>query len=166
MLVGILSDSHDRLDTLDSIIDLFHSRGVEAVIHAGDFVAPFTIPRLTRLGVPLYAVKGNNDGEVIGLNAKITASGGTFSTYPLHIELGGRHIFIQHEPFGLDAPSAKYDLIVYGHTHQQDLRDGSPIILNPGEACGWLTGTASAALYDTETQNIEIIEVSLGAANE
>ncbi|MBN1899885.1 metallophosphoesterase family protein, partial [Candidatus Sumerlaeota bacterium] len=43
MIIGIISDTHDHLQMINSAIELFKREMVEAVIHCGDFVAPFAI---------------------------------------------------------------------------------------------------------------------------
>jgi hypothetical protein len=39
------------------------------------------------------------------------------------------------------------DVIIYGHTHEVDIRIGSPLIINPGEAGGWLKGKSVPGFY-------------------
>jgi predicted phosphodiesterase len=47
---------------------------------------------------------------------------------------------------------------VHGFTHRQEtVTRGDTLIINPGEACGWLTGVCSAAILDIETSEVEII---------
>jgi hypothetical protein len=46
---------------------LFNGAGCDLVIHAGDFVAPFTAEELRDLRAPVKAVFGNCDGEKAGL---------------------------------------------------------------------------------------------------
>lgn len=43
MLIGIISDTHDNQDKTRKAIELFNSKGVEYVIHAGDYISPFTL---------------------------------------------------------------------------------------------------------------------------
>jgi len=66
MLIGIVSDTHDDLAALGAAVDLFESAGVDAVVHCGDFVAPFSVTPFDIGGddaPEFYAVRGNNDGE-------------------------------------------------------------------------------------------------------
>jgi len=51
--------------------------------------------------------------------------------------------------------SGEYDLIVYGRTHQVDIRQGRPLVVNPGECGGWLTGRSTVATVDLETMKPE-----------
>ncbi|MBK8136450.1 MAG: metallophosphoesterase family protein [Chloroflexi bacterium] len=52
-----------------------------------------------------------------------------------------------------------YDLVAFGQTHHALLRDGRPILLNPGAVGQSRDGTAEAcaALLDTETRAVELI---------
>ncbi|MDD1712104.1 MAG: metallophosphoesterase family protein [Methanoregulaceae archaeon] len=43
-----------------------------------------------------------------------------------------------------------FDIIVYGHTHQPGVtRSGRTVVINSGEVCGYLTGIATVATFDT-----------------
>jgi uncharacterized protein len=55
-----------------------------------------------------------------------------------------------HEPVFLDAlrDSKHFDLIIYGHTHVLRVETARPVIINPGELCGYITGKASAVIFD------------------
>ena len=41
-MIGIMSDSHDNLDAVNIAVQIFNSHECRLVIHAGDFVAPFS----------------------------------------------------------------------------------------------------------------------------
>jgi hypothetical protein len=153
MRVGVFSDTHDNLIAIDRALRLFEDEKVEAVVHAGDIVAPFSLKlilaRLARLDVPLYAVFGNNDGERHGL-AKLLPD---LCDGPRHFELGGRKICLVHDLQNLrhdDELAA--DIVISGHTHlapECELKDGR-LYVNPAECCGWLTGLCRAASLDTD----------------
>ncbi len=66
-MIGILSDTHDNLTRVRQAVRLFDDAGCDLVVHAGDFVAPFTVEELRNLRVPVRAVFGNCDGERAGL---------------------------------------------------------------------------------------------------
>jgi len=61
MKLGIVADTHDNLDVIQEAVDLF-SGEVDAVIHCGDIVAPFSVTPFDA-EFDFYAVRGNNDGE-------------------------------------------------------------------------------------------------------
>lgn len=156
MLVGVLSDTHDNLPKIASATDLFARRGVAAILHAGDFVAPFALRVLMKPGMPFVAVFGNNDGERRGLQKLCS----TLYEPPHRFELDGRAIVLAHDRAELEGEVvAGADLLVHGHDHQAALRPGSPLVLNPGEAGGWLSGRCTAAIVDLETMEAEIVEL-------
>lgn len=161
MRIGVLADSHDHLERLTRAVEILAAHQVEAVIHAGDYVAPFSVPLLGRLGVPVFGVFGNNDGERIGLAARFAEIGGVLQERPHEFTLGGRPVLVLHEPFGLEglAASGRWPLIVYGHTHRADLRPGPTTILNPGEVCGWVTGRATLGLVDLAHGEAELLDL-------
>jgi len=66
-----------------------------------------------------------------------------------------------HEPKFIDAlvKSGEYDLVVYGHTHEIDIREGKALVINPGEACGWISGRATAVVLDTGTMRPRVIDI-------
>lgn len=160
MKVGIISDSHDHLDNLKKAMEVFKSEGVGYLIHCGDFVAPFTLPILSQLGVPFLGVFGNNDGERLLLRER-AKDFGEIKVQPAFLELEGRRFVIMHEPalqFAL-AKSGEYDAVLVGHTHKPEIIEGNCLIINPGEACGWLTGKATIAILDLATMSARLVEL-------
>ncbi|MBS3813049.1 metallophosphoesterase family protein, partial [Candidatus Bipolaricaulota bacterium] len=51
------------------------------------------------------------------------------------------------------------DVIVYGHTHKIDVQQGKPLVINPGEAGGWLTGRSTVAILDLKETSVEIRDI-------
>ena len=148
MIIGVISDSHDRLPMIDAALALFQQRRVEAVIHAGDFVAPFAVRRLLRYDGPLYVTYGNNDGERAGLKELMSQ----VVDGPLFVELGGRRILVHHYIGWCKASDIESsDIVITGHTHEVVNRvEGGRLLLNPGECCGWVTGRCTVAILDTD----------------
>ena len=105
-------------------------------------------------------VFGNNDGERIGLY-HIFSKLGTISKGPKKSEYHGKRFILMHEPTCIEELSTSHqtDVIIYGHTHEIDIRKGETLIINPGEAGGWTTGRATAALLDLTTMDVEIEEI-------
>ncbi len=162
MLIGVVSDSHDHVRLLTRALELFAERKVEAILHAGDYVAPFAArlladPVLTA-GKRVYAVYGNNDGERAGLKALLPQ----LVDGPLHLELGGRSIVLHHYVEWIDrAALVDAEIVISGHTHEivRDTRDGI-FYLNPGECCGILTGRPTAAVLDTDAMSADILDLA------
>ncbi|MDD5263842.1 MAG: metallophosphoesterase [Candidatus Bipolaricaulis sp.] len=160
MKIGILSDTHDNLPAIERIVERFNGEKVDLVLHAGDFVSPFTAVPLGKLSVPLVGVFGNNDGDRLHLTRRFDGVGTIHAGYHT-FEVDGVRVVLMHEPRSIDAlaESGVYDLVIYGHTHQVDVRPGgqpTAAVVNPGEACGWLTGRSTAALFDTQTRTAEV----------
>jgi predicted phosphodiesterase len=67
MDIGVLSDTHDRLPTMQAALEEFRQRGITTILHPGDIVAPFAAKVLAAWAGTLYVTYGNNDGERRGL---------------------------------------------------------------------------------------------------
>lgn len=159
MRIGVLSDTHDRLPTLDRAITMLRGRNIEALIHAGDVIAPFAAKRLLAWTGPLHITYGNNDGERKGLKAVLPG----IQDGPLWVEAKGKLILVHHFIDWCDpADIALADIIITGHTHEvvNEKRAGK-LFLNPGECCGWVYNRCTAAVLDTDAMSAEIIEVTL-----
>ncbi len=160
MKLGVMSDSHDNVPMVKRAVEMFNSRRVDLVIHAGDFIAPFAVAPFADLDCRVVAVFGNNDGERVVLAKKIEAFGEVHPNLA-DAELGGRRIAAMHYPELAEpiAASGLYDLVIYGHTHEIDVRAGKTTVLNPGEVGGWLTGRSTAAIVDLEDMKVEIVDL-------
>ncbi len=167
MKLGVIADSHDRLPTLRRAVELFKRLQVDAILHAGDFVAPFAAkliaPPNVPASIPVHCCFGNNDGERAGL-AKVLPQcvDGT-----VRMDFGDCHIVMNHfiewfKPGETD----NADVVISGHTHEivnapAARPDGKPqLILNPGECCGWLTDRCTVALLDTELRTAELVDIA------
>ncbi len=161
MKIGVMSDSHDNVPMIKKAVELFNNESVELVIHAGDFIAPFSVAALSDLKCRVVGVFGNNDGERIGVAKRFEAVGDIHPNLA-SVEVGGRKIAAMHYPELAEpiAKSGEYDIVIYGHTHEIDVRKEESLILNPGETGGWTTGKCTVAIVDLETLEAEIRELS------
>jgi len=161
MRIGVISDTHDNIPKIERAVELFNGEGVEMVLHAGDFISPFTAAPFERLRCKLLGVFGNNDGEKFGLRAKFKEIGEIREDYA-YVELSGRRIFLTHKD-GLAEPiaeSGRYDVVIYGHTHVPEVRRiGETLLINPGEAGGWLKGRSTVAILDLERMQVDLKEI-------
>ncbi len=160
MLVGVLSDTHDRMPLIRQALELFADRNVEAVIHAGDICSPFAAKALKDVEsrCPLYVILGNNEGEMAGLKGVLPK----LTQGPLKLEWDGRKVLVHHFDQWCDPTDIAWaDVVVSGHTHEvvKEVRDGT-LFLNPGECCGWVNGTCTVALLETDEPKAEIIELT------
>ncbi len=156
MILGLISDTHDRIPFIEKAVDLFNQSDVEAVLHCGDFVSPFSLKPFRKLDKPLFAVFGNNDGEKAGLQSMFKRSGWVLNDRPYPLQFNGSKIAMLHEPDNLDEyiASGEFDMVVYGHTHKKHFEIvGDTIVVNPGEGCGWMSGIATVAFADLERKD-------------
>jgi len=161
MKIGIISDTHDNLPRLGKALEIFADKGVESIIHAGDLISPFVWLDLKKAGIPMTAVFGNNEGEWLML-VEWAKGAGEIKKGPIQLEIGGRKIALMHEPVFIDplADSGHFDLIVYGHTHVLEKRErNNALIVNPGEACGYLSKKPTAMVCELENMEVEIVEL-------
>jgi len=142
---------------------------VDALIHCGDYIAPFVKLWFNDLKDSIkkqfFGVFGNNDGEILYLTQNLGqicqfAKNG----HELIIELGGKRIFASHMPkqetIDALADSGKFDIILSGHTHSMvTKKHKNVLIVNPGELCGYITNKPTFAIINTETMETEIIEL-------
>lgn len=133
MKVGIMSDTHDNLEAIKLAVEYFNEEGVDLVLHAGDYVAPFVARELSKLSAPLKGVFGNNDGERKMLEEKLG-----IKDEILTLDIDGLKVVLLH---GTDervveafARSQMYDIVIRGHTHKYGIQEvGRTLIVNPGK---------------------------------
>jgi hypothetical protein len=161
MKIGIISDTHDHHTNVIKAVKIFNEMQVKFVLHAGDIVSPFTAKAFTDLkDAKFIAVFGNCDGEKILLKSAVEGFGGEIYDNVYNSQVAGRKIFMIHRPDAIEevAASSKYDLVIYGHTHRQDIRTvGETLIINPGEATDWLTGHSSVVIVELDDMSFQII---------
>jgi putative phosphoesterase len=161
MKLGVMSDSHDNIPNVKRAVALFNEIGVDLVVHAGDFIAPFAVAPLEDLNCRVVGVFGNNDGERVIVAQRFEEIGGEVHPNLASGSLGGRDIAVMHYPeFAIPiAKSGDFDIVVYGHTHQTDIQKEKALLLNPGETGGWTTGKATVAVVDIATLEATIHEL-------
>ncbi|WP_096394795.1 metallophosphoesterase [Halorubrum trapanicum] len=139
MLIGIVSDTHDDLAAVEAAVSLFEREGVDAVVHCGDFVAPFSVTPFDA-DFDFHAVRGNNDGEWAvestveefgayhGEAAALSFDGAGGDSVDVAVTHGTSDLVV-------DAlvDCGDYDYVFHGHTHAHGVeeRDGT-IRVNPG----------------------------------
>lgn len=166
MKVGILSDTHDNVAATEAAMDTFEHEGVESVIHCGDFVAPPLIPFLSRDGIDVHAVRGNNDGEREGLlDAFDALNGGTLHGRFAELAFDDRSFAVLHgeEKPVIEALAAsnEYDYVVHGHWHVKEERSvGDTIVLNPGAHFPTVPEESrTVAIVETDSDTVEFHKI-------
>lgn len=164
MKIGVLSDSHDRLDSIKLAIDVCNKNGVEHVFHAGDIISPFTSSYFKLLNSKLHIVWGNNDGDKNILTKKFTEIDASVYGDFMNIVIENRKIAMIH---GTDEAIVKalvkcgdYQLVIRGHTHKPGIiRDDKTLLLNPGTPSGYLSKEKTIAIVDLSEMEIQIINL-------
>ncbi|WP_456482615.1 metallophosphoesterase [Methanopyrus sp.] len=163
-MIGIMSDTHDNLKAIELLASELNEADVEVVLHAGDYVAPFTLPELAKVECDEFiGVFGNNDGEREYLREKAEEVGFELVGEVFTGEVLGLRVAMVHGTEKAIVESlarcGEYDLVVYGHTHEPEERVvGDTLMVNPGEVCGYVTGRRTAALLDPDKRKVEFIE--------
>jgi len=161
MLVGALSDTHDNLEQVEKAKDVFSREKVGALIHCGDFITCAVYDILADLHLPTYGVFGNNDYE----EDLCARAGEQIRKEPYTFTLGGRRFMICHQQKFVDKFKMNKEppeIIVYGSTHEPEIcKRDNILIVNPGEACGWVHGKSTAAVINLEELSAEIIELEI-----
>ena len=163
MIIGVISDTHDNKDAIMEAIRILNRERVSVVIHAGDHISPFSVKWMKKLNSRVYGVAGNNDGESVLLKRLYDEDGWIFREFILEVEIDGKRIVVNHgtyeEVINALTLSGKYDIVIHGHTHKVRVENiENTLVINPGEACGYLTGKRTIALLDTVNFDVRIIE--------
>ena len=88
-----------------------------------------------------------------------SAFGAELFESPHSFEIAGSRILLVHDIADVQERSVlSHDIVLHGHSHQQEMKTrGETLIVNPGEGCGWLYGTPSAAILDVDTRRVEFL---------
>jgi len=164
MIVGIIADTHDRLPLLDKAVKRLNEEKVELVLHAGDYVAPFVVPHFKPLKAHLIGVFGNNDGDKELLKKRFTELGAEIRGKFAEVMVDGLRIALLHgdetELLLSLIDVGSYDVIVHGHTHEaKTYKKGKTLVINPGEACGYLSEKPSIAILNTKPLDAKTIHL-------
>ena len=162
MKVGLMADSHDRIPAVAEFLRQMQEAGVSMVLHAGDYVSPLVFKPFEESHVALVGVFGKNDGDHQGLLSRAQAGLGLeIFESPHSFEVSGHQILLVHDLGDVQKRSVtKHSIVVHGFTHQQSMKtQGEALVVNPGEACGWLYGTPGAAILDLDTKKVQFLNL-------
>jgi putative phosphoesterase len=163
--IGIISDTHDNLQVVEKAINRLNQEKVTLVLHAGDYVSPFVIPKFKTLNCKLIGVFGNNDGDHAFIKQKFSET--------KNCEIHSRFAEVVADNFRIGLlhgeetelltaliNSQNFDAVIYGHSHSVfSGKNSKTLIINPGELCGYLTGRSTMAILNTNKKETEIIDL-------
>jgi putative phosphoesterase len=168
MQVGIVSDTHDNYSAAETIATVFEDRGIDTLVHCGDFIAPPLLAAFEGHGFDIHGVLGNNDGERKGLEATIDdfSDGSTLHGREADLTFDGTSVHVLHGDQGIEtvtdrAESGDYDYVCYGHFHVAEERTvGDTTVVNPGAHFPTVPDEhRSVAVLDTAADEIEFVEI-------
>ena len=143
--IGLISDTHGLLRP--EVIQ--YLQGCDAILHGGDINRQEILDQLNAIA-PVYAVRGNNDGEWAEHLPLLM----DFSLY-------GLRICMTHKKKDLPGQLEPYDLVLYGHSHRYEQKvEKKTYLVNPG-SCGprrWNQAVTLALLWLEEPGEIDRIE--------
>lgn len=160
VIVGILSDTHDRVESARAGIHCLLGRSAEFLIHCGDVGGRRIIDLLADL--PAALVWGNTDRNCDELTNYAHTLGVKVLPRLGQIELGGKRIAVTHGDDGMLVrmvlDDQQHDYLLVGHTHlRADRRVGRVRLINPGAL--HRTADKSVALLDTAADAVTFIRV-------
>lgn len=188
MKIGLVSDSHGRVELLRRAAVMLAARGARAVVHCGDVGSVACIRALgigiggedstsciRALGiggggeatVAAYAVSGNMDRHIDRLAAEARRCGVRFHRRVVEVPLGdGRYLAATHgddERFLSElVAGGQFPYVCHGHTHRiRDERFASVRVICPG-ALRYPQDPRrpTAAILDTQSDLLEYIAVT------
>jgi putative phosphoesterase len=171
MKIGVISDTHDNLASMQRALEIFKAERVEMIVHCGDWVASFAVKFFADNSgdIPVKGVFGNNEGDtksIVIKNQKLAKPVEFAERKVLEVALpNGDWLAACHgeDMAMLEAlvHSQKYRAVFCGHTHavRNELVDGVRVI-NPGATCfareGRIVDEATVAIYDSATNSAGI----------
>jgi uncharacterized protein len=160
MLLGILSDTHNRFTRTALAIELLKSEGAEVLVHCGDLTEPEMVSVCSIL--PCYYVFGNNDADDVPLiRQAIEETNGICLGWGGEFSLSRKRIAVTHGHMNKDLRrllASEPDYLLSGHSHiPHDYHEGRTRRINPGALRR--ADRFTVALLDLETDELKFIEV-------
>jgi uncharacterized protein len=160
MIIGIISDTHNNVETARMAVNVFRERGVQLVIHAGDLTSAKMLELFREFSCRF--VLGNCDIDREAINKSTQELGFGCAETSCDFEVGGKRFFVLHgndvPAFRKAAASGDYHYIIKGHTHSfENYLQNRTRIINPGATYGERTHTV--AILDTEKDEVEQIDL-------
>jgi hypothetical protein len=155
MRLGIVSDTHDRIDAIERAVEVFRDAGVSVVIHCGDIATADLVRRFDEF--EFHAVLGNNDDRDALAATIADLSDGNFHGLFADLRFDGLRIAALHgvvkETIYEHAAEDTYDYVLHGHFHEtEESVYGETTVLNPG-------AHHSVIVLDTDTEAIRFVDL-------
>ena len=160
MRIGIISDTHDESARTQRAVQLLRERGVEALIHCGDFIEPKIVSVCAALQT--WFVFGNNDSDTVPeLQRAAAQTGANCLGWSGIVELAGKRIGVAHGHMSTDVRrllSEQPDYLLTGHSHiASDSLNGTVRRINSGALQRAFEFTV--AVLDLKTDELQFLTV-------
>lgn len=160
MLIGVLSDTHGRVDTTSAALTLLQQRKVRQYIHCGDVGGERILDLLA--GLPAAFVWGNCDYDQNALAHYAAIIGVRCFGAIGQMTLDGKVVGFIHgddrRRFQQTLDSQQCDMLFYGHSHVRGVSEvGKTLVVNPGAL--HRVSTKTVAVVDTANRQVDFLEV-------
>lgn len=175
MKILLLSDIHDNVWALQTILQSGHAAETDVLICGGDLCSPFIIDLLSAFKKPVHIVLGNNDCDVAAMTGKLPK----YPNIKIHgeyyrDELDNKTIAVNHYPEKAQKllQLQAYDIVCYGHDHSIFARqEGKTLLLNPGAVMGFNAMQlkdidSSFMIYNTRTNAVDAYRFASKESND
>ncbi len=144
MKIGLLSDTHSKINKAKKALDFLVENGAEFIIHAGDIVEYEILELLANCTKRYIAVYGNNDTHLMCHHNNFH-----LVQEPYYFKLAETTFKLMHLPFYMTSDA---EVIIFGHTHQFEVefKSGS-LYLNPGEVCARKKALSECAILEVKS---------------
>lgn len=152
MLIGVLSDTHNHTDNLQTALEICRRAGAQTIFHCGDMTTVETARLLD--GFNVVFVYGNGDTASGAIReALLGMNSDNFGGLVYTGEVGGVSIAAVHGHLDGVLPelvhSGKYAYVFHGHSHRRkDEWIGQTRVINPGALGGLRVAPRSFCLLN------------------
>jgi hypothetical protein len=158
VILGILSDTHGKVDAAAEAVQLLLEHGAEYLIHCGDVGSEGVLDQLA--GHPAMFVFGNTDWDRKELARYAGDIGIVCGHEQGKLSFDGKLLVVTH---GDDErlvrrviADQQVDYLLVGHTHQpMDQRQGRVRIINPGAL--YRAAVKTVAVLDTAADTVKVL---------
>lgn len=162
VIIGILSDTHDRADAMAAAIRTLQDARAEFFAHCGDVGDEGCIDLLA--GLPAAFVFGNNDWDRQRLARYAEKLGVACYGNYANLDLSGTRVAIIHgDDFAMKRKllaAQEHDYLFLGHTHvRADERHGRTRVINPGAL--YRAKQKTVAVLDTAGDELAFLTVNV-----
>lgn len=149
MKIGILSDSHKKVDLTKKAVEKLKKEGAQYLVHAGDLEIEENLKVLKDSGLTYISVFGNNDSNLIQYQNDYF-----IKKEPYYFKIKDIKFKLMHLPYYMTPDS---DVVIYGHTHNfEEKMVKGRLFLNPGEVCARNKNLTECALLHIEQEQYTV----------